>query len=215
MEQTTETQVETPATETPTPATETPTPTTETKLYADKFETPEALEDSYKELQSSFSKKLGGFTGAPEEYTASDSPVQGLLEEWGKENNLNQDSFTSLVEGYDKYQEEQHDSQIAQAREELGKDADQRIKNVQDFLFAQLGEELTADFADALNSSAAIKSIEILMNKNNSTKGPAKLETTSKADDINALRFAVDEFGNRKMSIDPEYRKRILELEAQ
>ena len=35
------------------------------------------------------------------------------------------------------------------------------------------------------------------------------------ADKLHAMRYAKDEHGNRRMSVDPEYRKKVLELESQ
>ena len=198
-----------------------------TGSYVDgKFTSVGDLEKSYKELESSYSKKLGGFDGAPEAYTfneenelnASEKGLRDMLSGWGSENQLSQAGFEGLVEKYNEFQTSQRDDGIAEARKALGANAEARLKNVRDFMKANLGEDMTKALAANMNTASSIEAIEKLISMtktapaaNNNTASEGFI-TKARLDE---LRFAVDENGQRKMSTDPQYRKMVLEAEQQ
>ena len=92
----------------PTATTETTTDTlvegsdTEVTYAGGKYKSVSDLEKGYNELQSTFSKKLGAFKGAPEDgYTLAEgvesSPRLEALQEWGKENQLSNDALNDII----------------------------------------------------------------------------------------------------------------------
>lgn len=201
----------------PAPAEVIDTPTT----YADgKFTSVGDLEKSYGELQSSYSKKLGGFDGAPEAYEFAEGSVseknQGLadmLGEWGLDNQLSNDGINSLITKYSEFEINKHDASIDAELLKLGDDGQARITNAKNYLEANLGVEATEALAANMNTAGAIEAIEKLIGLNK-TRPPAELgaESHVNADKIHEMRFALDDNGNRKME-DPAYRQRVLRLE--
>jgi len=144
---------------------------TVTSYAGGKFKSVSELEKGYSELQSSYSKKLGEFTGSPEQYTLSEggepNEVAQMIAEWGKDNQLSNDGYNQLVQKASEFmvaQEEAQAAEIQQQREAeiklLGDNAKERISNVNDFLKANLGEDHGLDPATA----KGIESIEKLIN---------------------------------------------------
>ena len=204
----------------------------ETSSYADgKYKSVGELENGYKELQASYSKKLGGFDGSPEDgyslglpegqepqYLAGEQEMVSMLQEWGAENQLSQEGFKGLVEGYTRMNDEVNNKRMNAEFEKLGDNANQRLTNVTDFLTQNVGKELTDALAKDMMSANAIMAVEKLIEQ---TKGykPAPSGTSKNAqavsrDKIQEMRFAMDEFGQRKMS-NPQYRAQVLKLESQ
>jgi len=190
-------------------------------IYAGKFKTVSDLEKSYQELQSTFSKKMGAFEGAPENYTTPEGfedndPNFEFVSQWGKDNNMSEKGLHDLVTQYRDNQQAMQEEYMKAEVEKLGKDADYRIKNVTDWAKANLGE----GYVDSLNASfpgaQGIEALEKIM-KLTTVQQPAQKSQAPMADaeQIKAMRFAKDEFGNRKMSTDPSYRKRVEALEAE
>ena len=187
---------------------------TETSYLDGKYKSVSALEDGYRELNKTFSQKLGTFQGSPEEYAYN----EGLnaipeLEEWGRENQLNNDGLNGLVElqnTLSQRADEEYQNQIKTEIESLGDNAKERIANITDFLSANKIEGIDP------TTAAGFESLEKLIAM---TKTPApQTAPTAQTVDLDAIkqmRFAKDEYGNRKMSSDPEYRARVLKLEAQ
>jgi len=127
---------------------------TPTLSYADgKFTNVGDLEKSDVELQSTFSKKLGGFEGAPEEYTFSvdgseSNETSEALTAWGKENQLSNDGINSLYNAVSELDAKRSEAQaeadkayVTEQKEALGTNADTRIKNATDWVNANNGTE--------------------------------------------------------------------------
>lgn len=179
----------------------------ETTYLDGKYKSVSELEKGYRELQSSYSKKLGSFDGAPEQYTINEGlEVPDFLQDWGKNNQLNNDGINSLVENFNSYQEQQNEAIVAEQMKALGDNAKDRITNVNDFLRANLGDNHGIDTM----SAAGVESIEKLIAM---TKQAAPAVASSKpaidSDTLAQMRFAKDENGNRRMATDPEYRARV------
>ena len=191
--------------------------------YADgKFQSVSDLENSYLELQSTFSKKLGAFQGAPEAYEFNEGFVnednQGLadmLTGWGTEHQLSNDGLNSLVSQYNEYNSKQKEQSIQEEFKKLGSDATARIDNARSFLEANLGPEATQGLAANMNTAAAIEGIEKLIAMTKAPKvAPSEAQSQLNEAKIKEMRFARDEYGNRKME-NPEYRKKVLAMESQ
>ena len=201
--------------------------TSETSYLDGKYKSVSDLENGYKELQSAFSKKtaeynegLKAFSGAPEAYELSEgiesTPRIDALMEWGKENGLNNDALNSIIELDMQKQQDMREQEVAQAKEELGKDADARIKNVVDWARANLGEESIGALDKMITSADGVKIFEQIAKMQKGTSpAPSQATKTYDAETIRQMRFAKDEFGNRKMSTSPEYRAKVEALEAE
>jgi len=199
--------------------------TVSTTAYLDgKYTSVSALEEGYRELQSSYSKKLGAFDGSPEEYTLpEDKPeITELLTEWGKDNQLSQKGMDAFLEKYNAYDSTNKETQEAKVAEykkaemtKLGENADYRVKNATSWVQANLGEE----GVDVLNNLGGAKGIEVVEKIMALAKGvsptAAPAAVIPDKDKIRAMRFAKDEYGNRRMSSDPAYRAKVETLEAQ
>jgi len=197
----------------------------QTTSYVDgKFTSVGDLENSYRELESSYSKKLGGFEGSPESYdfgeaelSDGDKGMRDMLSGWGAENQLSQSGFEGLVGKYNEYQEGVRNAGIDQAMVDLGDNAEGRLTAARDFLNANLGEDATKALAANMNTAGSIEAIEKLISLTKGvTPAPNQIADGSFAskEKLEALRFALDDNGQRKMSIDPEYRKMVLKEEA-
>ena len=190
--------------------------------YADgKFNSVGDLEKSYLELQSTFSKKMGAFSGAPEAYEFREGAVSeenqdlaNMLGEWGKDNQMSNEGLNSLIGQYNEFQAQQHDAKIDAEFKKLGENANDRITSAKSYLEANIGVEATEALAANMNTAAAIEAVERLISLNKSQK-PADLvgDVSVNKEKIREMRFAVDEHGQRKME-DPAYRQRVLKLEA-
>lgn len=220
--------VETPAT--PAPAVDTPTPMVTDDVaivespatYANgKYQSVGELESAYTELQSTFSKKMGAFSGAPEAYEfpegsidPSNQPLADMLGEWGKENQMSNDGINGLIGKYSEFQATQKEAAINDEFAKLGDDAAVRIDNAKNFLEANLGNEATSALAANMNTAAAIEAIEKLITMSK-TPGvaPAQGSPNLSKDAIREMRFAVDDNGRRKIE-DPAYREKVLKLES-
>lgn len=193
-------------------------------IYADKYNSVGELESAYKELQSTFGKKMGAFEGynaeegysLPEgEMTAEQQSQVDFLQTWGAENQLSNTGLNSLAQAYSEHQNSQHQAKMDEAYKQLGENADRRLANVRDYLTANLGEDATKALAKNMNDAESIIALEKLIS---GTKGsqpaPVQQTTTLSKEKVEAMRFAVDENGDRRMSVDPAYRQQVMNAEA-
>lgn len=184
-----------------------------------KYDSVSALEEGYKNLHS----KFGAFTGAPEAYELgegveynADHPLLSTVQEIGKEIGLNNEGYQKLVGAWMDYETNAIEEQKAAELEALGPNAKERLQNLSDWMGANLSEDDVAVLTDNMSSAALVTAMENMIAK---TKGQKMADETVKpasidADKVRAMRFAKDEFGNRKMN-DPAYRAKVLALEEQ
>jgi len=212
------------ATETPAmvvPAAEGEQTTSPETMYADKFTSVGELEKSYKELESTFSKKLGAFEGAPEEYSISDElltddakPVFEFASQWGRENQLSNEGMENLVKGFTEFQVKQTDENMKAEYNKLGSDAEARLTNARQFLESNLGEDGARALGGALTSAAAVEALEKLIASSKSpSAAPTNVSTKLSAEKVKSMRFTMDDNGNRRMESDPAYRAEVLKAE--
>ena len=183
-----------------------------------KYTSVSDLEKGYAELQKSYSQKLGAFTGAPEAYELGEgvSVPEGVLE-YAREQQFSNEALNGLVEAYSSEQNAAAESYIQEQREALGKDADTRINNVKDWARANLGEDSLEALNGMVTTAAGVEMFERIAKINQGT-APAQVAAPKQSvdkDTLKAMRFAKDEFGNRKMSSDPSYRAKVEGLEAE
>jgi len=190
---------------------------TEVTYANGKYKSVSDLEKGYAELQKSYSSKLGGFTGSPEAYEYAEG-LSGneFIEQWGKENQLSNDGMNSLVKGFNEYQQAQQEAANKAYMDEqmkaLGENAQERIKNVKDFLKANTG-------VDSLSNVDA-KGIEVFekliaMSKQSSLADTKPTPSYDK-EKLDFMQFQEkDANGNRRYETDQKFRAKVLELRSQ
>lgn len=202
--------------------------TAETSYMDGRFGSITALEQGlttaekrYEDYRSMNDKRFGGFVGAPEEdYTFADGFESednfDNLREWGKENGLSNEAFQQLIEMSETDNSAQQEAFIAEQREALGKDADARIQNVVDWGRANLGEDALSALGEMVTTAKGVEMFEAIAKMNSGTAPAQSLspKTTVDRDAIKSMRYAMDEYGGRKMSSDPQYRAKVEQMEA-
>jgi len=190
---------------------------------------------SYNELSSRF----GAFTGAPESYEFSlsedliargvsldaDNPLIAQFTEMAKASNMSADMANKLVNMFVEGQyagsigaEEAETARISEEMAKLGDNAQQRISNITNWARANLSPEHLAGLEESATTAAGVQAIEALIAK--TRNAPMQQSAVGNAGamsmtELQALQFAKDEHGNRKMQTDPAYRKMVQEKFAQ
>ena len=191
----------------------------ETTYANGKYKSVSDLENGYAEAQKFISSKLGGFEGAPEAYEIAegfqDSPIADALSQWGLENSLSNDGLNGVLEVITQAETAQANAYRESQIEALGKDADTRIKNATDWVRANLGDDAVEGVNSMWVGAKGIEAIEKMMKLSQGTAPAEKpANTFADAEKLKAMRFAKDEYGNRRMSSDPAYRDMVLKAEA-
>jgi len=176
---------------------------------------------AYGELQ----KRFGGFTGAPDDYELSinevaqemgadidqDAPIFSEMAEVAKELNMSNDAFNKFSEVMIKNSlaekqayEDNLDSEIKSLHNGTA-----RLEHVNGFINANLSPEAAEAFQAMPQTAAQIEAIEQIIGLvKGGSNAPVESSTMSISDDeLNTMRMATDEHGNRKLGIDPEFRR--------
>lgn len=176
---------------------------------------------AYTELE----KKLGAFTGAPDEYALPEDaeldlsdPMYKTFMEIGKKHGMNNDMFTETVTAVAQLQAQQAEERMAYELKQLGNNADYRLKNISDWAMSRLSTDEFDAFKGMLTSAKAVEAVEKIMKQSMGTKVANENQVvatpTVTKEKLKEMQFAVDEFGNRRMN-DPEYRKQFEKLASQ
>ena len=194
---------------------------TEVTYANGKYNSVSDLEKGYTEAQKFISSKLGGFTGAPEAYELaegieSNSRIEAL-QEWGKENQLSNDALNDIIRMDMENTQKANEAYVAEQKELLGKDAETRLTNLQDWARAQVGDDNLDTFNAMITSAKGVEMMEGLMKKMQGTApAPAQPQQTVSKETLYEMRFAIDKnSGERRMSVDPAYRARVEKLEQE
>jgi hypothetical protein len=178
---------------------------------------------SYSELQS----KFGSFTGAPEEYEAAiseelteagvelvaDDPMLEKAFELGKELNMSQEGMSKLINMYAEIQlaeNKAYEEQRAENMKQLGNNAAARIEGINKWIDANLDNETAQGLRGIATTAEGIKAIEQLISKTKSAPVAPQDSTPVPSvtpQEVQAMQFAKDEHGNRKINTDPEFKK--------
>lgn len=168
--------------------------------------------------QRELEKKLGSFTGAPEQYKApegimlQESRLQKLTE-FGKKHNMSQEAWEELVKDEDSAEEAEFESYIKEQKEAIGQDADKRIANISAWAKANLDEQGFNELKEAAVSATAFKVIERLISMTRQAPLPKPGQDTSTAgitaESVRAMHNELDSQGKRKYDIDPDHRKKV------
>ena len=181
-----------------------------------KYKTADAQAKAYVEAQ----KKLGAFTGAPEEYDvgfAKDAKFgEGLddAKKLMKELGVNQEGFEKLAQFH--LQEMEALGELVYNRErelkDLGENANQRISRVDGFLRANLQPDEYSEVRDMLTTANSVKLAEKLIGVTAPKKLPVEGGVNPSGLDegkLKEMRYAKDAQGNLRMSTDVAYRKQV------
>ncbi len=193
----------------------------------DKYKTVAEQAKAYKELEGRF----GAFTGSPEEYTIPelsediknqgveidpDDPLIGKAMEFAKANHMNQEGFNNMVDLYAQTQIAEQMALDDLQQEEfkaLGHNAETRLSNLNSWANKNMPTELFENFQKLATSADAVQTLERLVAMTRSAPiNPNELTPAAgiTAEEVNELRFAKDEHGNRRMR-DPSYAKMVKE----
>lgn len=190
-------------------------------------------------------KRLGAFTGAPEEYELSlpedmelpegvdvaldkDDPLMVEAVKWGKAHNLSQDGFTQLVGMYVRQQVNDYSAtqvSMAKEKESLGADADARINSLARWGKANMDEELYDMFTRSMapgraTPSEVFKVFEHLVSKTRSAPlpDPSNLNPNlmaTKVQELKELEGKKGPNGELLWLTDPAHRAKIESLRKQ
>jgi len=188
-------------------------------FMADKYKSIEQQARAYKDA----SKRLGGFTGAPEQYELPpelaskniDEGLAGILAEVGRTHNMNNEAYTELASKYIEHQEKQQQAFQQAQLEQLGEHGKERITHVQDWINANVPQEFVPKLVNMATTADAIEAMEFFINKSKGSK-PANeqtINTPSMSDQEYAeALLKKDQWGNLMAATDKEYKKKIDEL---
>lgn len=192
---------------------------------SEKYKTISDQAKAYTDLEG----KFGSFTGSPEKYEINlsdenrehgveidaDDPLLEAGMKLAKESNMNQEGFDKFVNmiammkvAENKAMEELKQDQF----KALGDRAMHRIDNLVAWGNKNLPSELQEDYANMAQNAGSVRIMEALIAKtrpgaiNPTNPQPAAAMTAEK---IKEMQFALDDYGNRKMSSDPAYRKEV------
>lgn len=196
-------------------------------------ETKSINNDQVLESYNQLSSKFGAFTGAPEAYEFSlneqlvengveldaENPLISQFQELAKESNMSQDLANQFVNMFVESQyadgvagKEAEEARVAKEMTKLGDNALQRVSNIENWAKANLTPEQAEGLQDAATTAAGVQAIEALIAKSkNAPMQTGEVTQTSQVSmaELQALQFAKDDNGNRKMAVDPEYRKMV------
>ena len=194
---------------------------TEVTYAGGKYTSVSDLEKGYTEAQKFISSKLGGFTGAPEAYelpegVEANSRIEAL-QEWGRENQLSNEALNSIIQMDAEASQRANEAYVTEQKELLGKDADARLTNLSDWARANVGEDNLDTFNAMITSAKGVEMMEGLMKKMQGTApAPAQPTQTVSKETLYEMRFAIDKnSGERRMSVDPQYRAKVEKLEEE
>lgn len=189
-----------------------------------KYSSVSELENGYKELQSSYSKKTQEYkentsnfaqTTAPEAYELAEGIESNnridALQAWGKENNLSNDALNGIISADIEAANAQQAEYISEQKGLLGKDAEARLTNISDWARANLGEDNLDAFNEMVTSAKGVELFEKLSKMSQGTQAAAVAQpkTMVDRDTLTEMRYAKDQYGNRKMSSDPQHRAKV------
>ncbi len=198
---------------------------------ADKYQTVEDQAKAYPELES----KLGSFTGAPEEYTvnidenyieagveiAADDPMIVAGMNYAKETHMSQEGFDGMVDLYIQTRMAEQGA-IDEKREleikSLGPEGPDRLDRIDVFASKTMTPEHYEAFKKTVTDKASVElwetvfagSQEGALNADNANPSDA-----TSAEEVRAMQFEKDEYGNRRLQTDPEFRARYEKLNKQ
>jgi len=192
---------------------------------ADKYKTLADQAKAYKDLEGRF----GSFSGAPEEYEdvklnenltelgieiKKDDPLYEKAVEFAKESNMNQTGFEKMIGLYANSmaveQQALNDYKTEQLKA-LGANAETRISNLNSWANANLDTESFESFQALATNAEAVIILERLVGMTGASPiaGNKTVPVSGiTEDEIKAMQFEKDEYGNRRIQTDRAFRKK-------
>jgi len=191
----------------------------------DKYKTVEDQAKAYNDLE----KKLGEtstLTGAPEEdYVLTmpegmdaefmeGNPALDGFKEVAKEMNLSQEAFDKILGKYLEAEAAMTGTSVEQEMKALGDNADRRLKDLADFGSANLSKEDYEAFRAVASTAAGVTVLEAMKSLTKEHKLPGDGEhvpgnTGMTPEILKEMMAKKDDNGNRLMSLDPAYKKKV------
>lgn len=195
----------------------------------DKYKTVEDQAKAYVELE----KKLGErneLVGAPEDgvynltmpedlaeagEVAADDPMLKAFMETAKELNLSQKAFDSILHGYIKSEFESMGTSREDEIKQLGDNADRRLDALAKWGEANLDADTYEAFRNVASTAAGVTVLEAMraagrehaLSSANENQQPTGSGMTPEK--LKEMAGKKDEHGNRLMSVDPAYKKKV------
>lgn len=186
------------------------------------------IEDQAK-AQRELEKRFGAFTGAPENYELklpvgedgqplvegefdTDHPILKQFMADAKEMGLSQDGFERILGMFATYEAQANSIDVAAQKEQIGKDADSRIKSLAQWGGANLSPDEYNVFKGMTATADQFKVLEKLVQKSRPAQVPRGDTVNSDGmtpDKLREMKFAKDANGNRKTETDPDYAARV------
>lgn len=154
---------------------------------------------------------------SPVAFNADDPAVKGFLAV-ARKHDVSQSFVTEVVTEVAKLLESATAMNVQAEIGKLGEKGRERLKDMGDYLAANLAPEQAAVLQSALTSAPIFEALEAVIKKsappNFLQKGEDQAAPGGKmtVQQWNELNFAVDEFGNRKRSVDPAYNKMVEDM---
>ena len=188
--------------------------------FSDKYDSVAEQAKGYNEL----STRLGGFTGAPEEYTLSAPEDMGMrpdgsawlndgdpsvefIREIGKAHNMNQDMFDALTHGWLKHTTEALQQTHKAEMEALGPQGPEMINGLAQWGSTHLPAEAQDVFRSMATTADQVKVLEMILGK---TKNAAMVDTTKVQANTGMTREKLDELvADKRYQESPSFRKEV------
>ena len=125
---------------------------------------------------------------------------------------MNNDTLNALIQMQTDTSKASEESYRAEQLKALGDDADTRIQAINDWSKNNVNDELKDAFNSLATSADGVGVLEHLIGLTKE-QSPASSEfqnnSTSSLEEVKAMFLEKDEFGNRKMSVDPVFRNKV------
>jgi hypothetical protein len=190
---------------------------------SDKYKTLADQAKAYIDAES----RLGGFTGAPSDgyklnegiEADANNPLFKGLTEIGAKYNMNNDMYNDIISMYNKQTANDAAAYREAQLKELGDDGQTRIKNINDWVNANVPADFKENFLNWSQSAKDIQALETLigMTKGQKVGDPSVSKQTAAftEEGLKELQFAKNERGQRLMSVDPAHAKKVREYIAE
>ncbi len=188
-----------------------------------KYKTLADQAKAYPEL----AKKMGAYTGAPEEYElnlpesvqdsviidAEDQRTKDFLA-YAKESGISQEFMDKALEFHANTINDvagdlipNRDSEMAL----LGSEAESRLKNISDWGMANLSKEQFEALKGTASTAEGVELIEALISKTRNAKLPTDIKPSSgeTPQSLREMRYAKNAEGQVKIEVDPDYKKKV------
>jgi len=172
---------------------------------------------AYNELE----KKFGGFKGSPKDGYAAPEGVDAEdalfveLQSFAKDTNMSQDTLNRAWELLTVNEQAQQEAESEYQMQQLGENADKRIKNVEGFLKNNLSADDFSQVSELITTADNVKIIEMIVKATAPAKLPVdggEMPTGITWADIEAEMYKKDDYGNFLRSTNLDHDKKVKKM---